>query len=79
MLDTGWFSVFRKTYEKLDRTQEDYYVVDRPDFVSVVALAGHHVVLVHQYRPATDEWYWALPAGYIEDGETLVKYGSCRS
>jgi ADP-ribose pyrophosphatase len=73
LLDTGWFTVSRKTYERHDRVQEDYYIVQRADFVSVVALAGHDVVVVRQYRHATDSWYWTLPAGFIEVGEMPVE------
>lgn len=38
--------------------------------VLIVACMDRKVLLVRQYRPGTDKYYWSLPAGYIEDNET---------
>ena len=35
----------------------------------VVAIQHDKLVLVRQYRPATDQFYLALPAGFLEPGE----------
>jgi|GEM_PF-891957 len=70
LIDSKWLRVFRDVYrlpggQRLD----DYYVVERADFVVVVAGDAARVVLVRQYRPATNKFYWSLPAGYIGTGE----------
>src|SRR5258708_6986696 len=59
------------------RERDDYYVVQRSDFVLVYAVdpAGN-VLLVRQYRPATEEFYLALPAGYVGPGESPVTAGA---
>jgi ADP-ribose pyrophosphatase YjhB (NUDIX family) len=43
--------------------------VERADFVLVVAEDGSEILLVHQYRPATGRFYWALPAGFLRRDE----------
>lgn len=71
VLDSPWLRVFRDTYRLPTGNQlDDYYVVERAAFVVVVAGDADSVVLVRQYRPATDKFYWSLPAGYIGNGET---------
>ena len=62
----------RHSYDTAEGAIDDYYVVYRQDFVLVVAVAADGVVLIEQYRPATDQWYWCLPAGYVDPGEDLV-------
>jgi ADP-ribose pyrophosphatase len=62
--------VLEKRYQHGEESStESYYVVDRPDFVLVVALYDTQLILVEQFRPGTDAAYWALPAGYLEPGE----------
>jgi ADP-ribose pyrophosphatase len=70
VIDSKWLRVFRDTYQ-LPRggLLDDYYVVERSDFVLVVAGDAERIVLVRQYRPATEKYYWSLPAGYIGNGE----------
>jgi 8-oxo-dGTP pyrophosphatase MutT (NUDIX family) len=70
VVDSPWLRVFRDTYQlPAGRVVDDYYIVERSDFVVVVASVGESVALVRQYRPGTDTYYWSLPAGYIGQGE----------
>ncbi|MBI2864124.1 MAG: NUDIX hydrolase [Chloroflexi bacterium] len=49
---------------------DDYYVVERFDFVMVFAVTPDgRVVLVRQYKHGIGEVVCELPAGYIEPGE----------
>lgn len=65
-LETPWLRVFRDEYTLPNGAQiDDFYVVERDDFVLVVAERDEHVVLVRQYRPATNRYYYSLPAGYL--------------
>jgi ADP-ribose pyrophosphatase len=71
VIDNRWLSVSRNSYE-VDGGQiiNDYWVVKRSDFVLVVATLHGQLVVVRQYRPATDRVYLSLPAGYLTVGET---------
>lgn len=37
----------------------------------VVAFVAGELLLVRQFRPGTDKYYWALPAGYISAKENV--------
>jgi 8-oxo-dGTP pyrophosphatase MutT (NUDIX family) len=77
VLESRWLQVKRNSYHDGARVLDDYYVVERSDFVLVHAIdpAGN-VLLVRQYRPATEEFYLALPAGYIGTDESPVTAGA---
>ncbi|MBD3379119.1 MAG: NUDIX domain-containing protein [Candidatus Omnitrophica bacterium] len=50
---------------------EEYYALDMPDYVSVLALDGSsRYILVRQYRPATETRTLEFPSGHVSDGET---------
>ena len=65
---TPWFVVLKKQYDR-EGPLEDYYIIKRDDFVLVVASDDGKLVLVQQYRPATDLLYLGLPAGYLNPDE----------
>ena len=49
----------------------DYYVLEYPDWVNVIALTeDNQVILVRQYRHAAGEVILELPGGVIEKGES---------
>lgn len=69
-LSSPWLTVKRNHYQTADgRLLDDFYIVKRRPFVLVVARLQDQLLLVRQYRPATEQFYLALPAGYIEEGE----------
>lgn len=50
---------------------QPYWVVEPPDYVSVLAITkGKDVLLVRQYRPAPELTMLELPSGYVEKGES---------
>lgn len=65
-----WLTVEQNTYKTPVGVLLDYYVLSRSDFVLIVAVYGEALLLIRQYRPATDKIYLALPGGYIESSET---------
>lgn len=70
VLATSWLKVYRNAYRLPSGVEiNDYYVVERDNFVLVVACDRDEVVLVRQYRPATERSYLSLPAGYIQGSE----------
>lgn len=70
VIENQWIRLDRNRYRVADdREIDDYYVLHRSRFVLVVATEADRIVLVRQYRPATDKFYWSLPAGYLDAGE----------
>lgn len=70
-LQTPWLRVFRDEYTLPNGTEvDDFYVIERNDFVLVVAEQNDHVALVRQYRQATNRYYYSLPGGYLGTGES---------
>lgn len=73
LIKSPWVSIEKNSYRiNEERTITDYYVFRRSPFVLVVAQHDENVLLVRQYRPATDRFYLAVPAGYIENGEEVI-------
>ncbi len=76
VIDTQWLRLFKDAYRlPSGKELDDYYIMERSDFVLVVAGDAASVVLVRQFRPATGRFYWCLPAGYIDAGETPEQAG----
>lgn len=49
----------------------DYYVLEYPDWVNVIAITeDNQVILVRQYRHAAGEEVLELPGGVMEEGES---------
>jgi len=61
----GWaITLTRAAFEDPDGVAFERDVVRHPGAVAVVAVTDDdHVVLVHQYRPALDDWILEVPAG----------------
>lgn len=71
VLQTPWATVENNCYRLPGGgTIDNYLVVKRPAFVLVVAEQDDNVVLIEQYRPATNTTYVSLPAGYLHESET---------
>lgn len=55
------------------RTIDDYYVQEFPHWVNVLAITeNREAVLIRQYRHGFGEVSWELPAGVVDDGESLL-------
>jgi 8-oxo-dGTP pyrophosphatase MutT (NUDIX family) len=51
----------------------DYWISEFPPWVNVVAVTGDgRFVFVRQYRPGIGAVHYELPAGVVEEGETLL-------
>lgn len=71
VLSTRWLAVFKNQYEIAEgQVVDDYYIIRRDDFVLIVALKDDKLILVRQYRPATDRFHLCLPAGFLDPGES---------
>lgn len=70
-IDDAWLRLEKNRYRLPSGAElADYYILRRRAFVLVAASTGQDVILVRQYRPATDRFYLALPGGFIDDGES---------
>ena len=73
LLENRWLTISKNHYEKPNGERViDYFVLSRKDFVLVVAMEQNGIILIKQYRPATNKSYYSLPAGYLEEGESPI-------
>src|SRR5258708_4698212 len=65
---TPWFSLEQR---KVVGEKNPFYALKLPDYVGVFATtAQSKVLLVEQFRPATEDYMLELPAGHVDQGET---------
>ena len=65
------FSVARSRREHPEFGEADFYVMDLPDWINVIALTPEDdVVLVRQFRHGTDEVTREIPGGNVDEDET---------
>lgn len=71
---TPFFSVAKDRFEHpMSRECFDYYRIDRPDGLILLALTGgNEIILVRQYRPALQQFTLELPCGTVDPGESPV-------
>jgi 8-oxo-dGTP pyrophosphatase MutT (NUDIX family) len=69
-----WGTVLRKTYQLGNGAPDQKHVtVEKPEFAVIAAVDdSRNLLLVRQYRHGTDRKYWALPGGFVDEGETPV-------
>ena len=69
-----WGTVYRKTYGMANGDPNQQHItVQKPEFALIAALdESQNLLLVRQYRHGTDRDYWALPGGFIDEGETPI-------
>jgi 8-oxo-dGTP pyrophosphatase MutT (NUDIX family) len=70
LISNRWIGVRHDQCRIADDTVIEYYVVEKPDYVSIVPITDDgQVVLVRQYKHGCGEIVYELPAGYLEPGE----------
>lgn len=68
VFETRWFTVLSR---EVPGSQHPHYVVDSPDFVSIIALDDvGRLLLVRQFRQGVQAVTLELPSGHVEPGET---------
>ena len=73
VIDDEWITVRSNDYLTRDgRSLNGYYLIERGDFVVIVAECRGKLVLVREHRVGTGRQYLGFPAGYIEAGEAPV-------
>jgi 8-oxo-dGTP pyrophosphatase MutT (NUDIX family) len=71
---TRIFDLNRVSYRHPARAEaKDFYVIDAPDWVNVVALTpARELVLVRQFRFGLDDFSLEIPGGMVDRGEDPV-------
>jgi 8-oxo-dGTP pyrophosphatase MutT (NUDIX family) len=74
LIENHWIRFSENKFKLPDATVlERYYILERDDFVLVIARRdSDDLVLVRQFRPATQRFYLSVPAGYLARGEDPV-------
>jgi 8-oxo-dGTP pyrophosphatase MutT (NUDIX family) len=74
---TRIFDVVRAIYHHPHRAKEqDFFVINAPDWVNVVALTpDHQLVLVRQFRYGINDFSLEIPGGIIDEGEDPIMAG----
>ncbi len=73
--DCRIFKVNRTTFFHEGRgTSNDFFVMDTPDWVHVVALnKDGELVMVQQFRFGNEKLSWEVPGGLMESGESPIE------
>ncbi len=69
--ENRWMTVREDTIGRDDGYRGIYGVVDKPDFVVIIALSGDDVYLVEQYRYPVKGRYLEFPQGAKESAKTF--------
>lgn len=72
VFQSKWMTVRDNTYElPSGERAENYYHLERPDFVVIVAVnPNKELLVIRQYRRGVDDFVYEFPAGFINPGET---------
>ena len=76
IISNKWLTIEKNDYQIGNQIVNDFFIIRRSPFVLIIAETNFGVVLVRQYRPATERHYWALPAGFIDDNEGIINAAS---
>ena len=69
-----WFDVNLADVELPDGRHLDHFVIRlRPVAVATAVNEANEVLLLWRHRFITDSWGWELPAGVVEDGESVER------
>ena len=76
--ENQWFKVNLADVELPDGRHLDHYLIrQRPVALTAAVNDKNQVLLLWRHRFITDTWGWELPAGVVDDGET-VEQGAAR-
>ena len=75
-----WLTVRRERLELPDgRVVPEYYVLEYPDWVNVIAITGDgNVILERQYRHGLGQAAWEIPCGVLEQSDASPLAGAQR-
>jgi 8-oxo-dGTP pyrophosphatase MutT (NUDIX family) len=72
LYDSPWVRLAIADVLMPDGTQVDHHVVRMPrPAAGTIILRDGAVLLLHRHRFITDTWGWEIPAGAVDDGESV--------
>jgi 8-oxo-dGTP pyrophosphatase MutT (NUDIX family) len=73
-----WLNLLNNTYKLPNGSVgEDYYHIERPDYVLIIARNSNKEILVEtQYRRGVDDVLLELPAGWVDKDEEIIASAS---
>ena len=73
LYDSAWVQLAIADVLLPDGTQVDHHLVRLPrPAAGTVIVADGAVLLMYRHRFITDTWGWEIPAGMVDDGETIA-------
>ncbi|WP_109527782.1 NUDIX hydrolase [Nocardia aurea] len=73
VFESPWLRVRVDEILHADGRKDEFGVVSRSDFVTVICESGGALAMVDQYRYAADRWSLELPQGGVDSGESVVQ------
>jgi ADP-ribose pyrophosphatase len=75
VFESKWLTLKNISYDFGDgNIHDNYYHVDRPDYVLIVAEdKDGKIIVIRQYRRGVDEILYELPSGWIDKNETEIQ------
>ena len=72
IFNSKYIGLKENSYQLPDGSEcNDYYLIDRPDYVLIIAEDAKGRILVEKnYRPGPDDFVIELPAGWIDNNES---------
>ncbi len=73
IFQSKWLSLKTNTYKISNgNIIDNYYQIDKDDCVVIIAEKDEHIVVIKQYRRGIDKVIYELPAGIIENNESII-------
>ena len=71
VFESKWLTIKSNDYELPNGDlAKEYYHLDRPDYVLVIAHMDNKILIEKQYRRGVDDFVYELPAGWVDKNET---------
>lgn len=71
VFESKWLTIKSNDYELPNGdSAKEYYHIDRPDYVLVIAHKDNNILVERQYRRGVDDFVYELPAGWVDKNET---------
>ena len=70
VFESKWLTIMSNDYELPDgKLAKEYFHLDRPDYVLIIAHKDNKILIEKQYRRGVDDFVYELPAGWVDKNE----------
>lgn len=71
VFESKWLTIKSNDYELPNgKLAREYFHLDRPDYVLIIAHKDNQLLVEKQYRRGVDDFVYELPAGWVDKNET---------